>query len=81
MQIVAITDFHFGLGNSEEIIQRGQAFTPPGTGQMNRQDHARSLITQGSCCTPEDWPKIEARTQAGHDWAKAEIARLNARRR
>lgn len=81
MQIVATTDFHFGLGNSAEIIHRGTHFTPPGTGQMNVRDHAQSMINQGSCCTPEDWPKIQARTQAGYDWAKDEVARLNALRR
>lgn len=81
MQVVAITNFYFGLGSDEEVIQRGQFFTPPGTGQMNRVDHAKSLIAQGSCCIPEDWPKIEARTQAGWDWARAEVARMNASRR
>lgn len=81
MQIIATTDFHFGLGNGAEIIQRGDSLTPPGTGQMNVREHAQSLINCGSCCTPEDWPKIQARTEAGYQWAKAEVARLNKLRK
>lgn len=81
MQIIATTDFHFGNGSAAEIIRRGDSFTPPGTGQMNAREHAQSLINCGSCCTPEDWPKVQARTEAGYQWAMAEVARMNAGRR
>ena len=78
MQIVAITNFHFGLGEAAEIIHRGTTFAAPGTGIMNAAEHARSLIRSGMCCAVSDWPKIEGKTQARHDWATAEVAKLDA---
>lgn len=80
MQIVAMTDFYFGQGSREEIIRRGDSFTPPGTGVMNAYEQAQSLINGGTCCHVDDWPKRKAASQAGYDWAKAEVARLNAGR-
>ncbi len=81
MQIIATTDCHFGTGNAAEVLRRGDSFTPPGTGQMNAHEHAQSMINQGAACLPSDWAKIEARTQDGYDWARAEVARLNKLRR
>lgn len=78
MQLVAMTDFHFGLREAAEIIHRGDTFTPLGTGAMNAREQAQSLIRVGSCCAPEDWPKLRDRTEANYAWAKAEVARLNA---
>lgn len=80
MQIVALTAFHFGLRQDEEIIHRGTTFAAPGTGIMSAREHAQSLIRSGMCCAPEDWAKREAKTQAGHDWATAEVARLDAQK-
>lgn len=78
MQIVATTDFHLGLREAAEVIYRGTTFTPPGTGIMSSADQARSLINTGTCCLPSDWEKVQKRTQAGYDWAKAETARNQA---
>ncbi len=78
MQIVAKCNLHLGLRNDEEIIHRGQTFTPPGTGIMNVAEHARSLINSGMCCAPSDFAKYESKSQAGHEWALAEVAKRNA---
>ena len=78
MQLIAISDFHFGAGAAAEVLRRGDTFKPPGTGPMNALEHARSLVRSGMCCTVEDWAKIEGKTQAAYDWAKAEVDRLNA---
>lgn len=77
MQIVAIHNFHFGLGNSAEILQRGDTFSPPGTGPMNAIEQAQSLIRNGCACLPEDWPNRQAKTEPGHEWAAAEVDRMN----
>lgn len=80
MQITAKCNFHLGLRNDEEIIHRGQTFTPPGTGIMNAAEHARSLINTGMCCAPSDFAKYESKSEAGHAWALGEVAKLDAER-
>lgn len=61
MKIVATYNFLFGHGNSCEVIRRGDEFEPGGTGQMNRQEHAISLIKQKAAVTPEVWAKMQAK--------------------
>lgn len=78
MQIVATYDFHFGLRDKAEVLQRGDHFTPPGTGVMNAAEHARSLISRGAAVTPEQWAKRKPEGDNGAAWAKAEVDRLNA---
>lgn len=62
MKIIATYDFLFGHGNNCEVIRRGDEFTAPATGQMSREESARSLIKQGAAMTPGDW----AKKQGGH---------------
>jgi len=78
MQIVALSNFHFGLRETAEIIHRGTTFAAPGTGHMNAREHSLSLIRTGMCCSVEEWAKREAKTQAGFEWALAEVAKLDA---
>lgn len=66
MQIMATCDFHFGQGDKAEVIYAATKFSPPGTGTMNVEEHARSLIKSG-VALPLDHPKIAER-----------IARFNA---
>ena len=53
-------------------------FQPHGTGIMNSAEHGRSLIRSGACCAAEDWPKLEAKTKAGAEWAKAQKGAVGA---
>ena len=78
MQLVAVTDFNFGLRDSAETIRRGDTFTATGTGVSNATEHGRALIGNGVACNPNDWAKVQEKTQAGYDWAKLEVAKLNA---
>lgn len=72
MKIVAITDFHFGIGRAAEVLRFGDEFTPPGTGPMNAAEHAASLIRQGVACAVADYPKIRAQREAGYLWGRAQ---------
>lgn len=54
MKLIATCDFHFGQGNSAEVLQAGDEFTPPGTGVANAEEHARILIRQGVALPPGD---------------------------
>lgn len=73
MKLVALYDQHHGLRDKAEIIHRGTGFHAPGTGIMNSAEHGRSLIRSGACCAAEDWPKLEAKTQPGYDWAASQL--------
>lgn len=78
MQIVATTDFHWGLYDKAEIIYRGTTFAPEGSGVMSAKDQAMMLLKHGTCCLPSDWPKVQEKTEEGYQWAKAETARNRA---
>ena len=76
MELVAVSDFHFGFGNRCEVLRAGDKFTPPGTGVMNRAEHARSLIRTGTCMAADD-PKAPAAVAAWdshREWAQRFIA-------
>lgn len=65
MNIIATYDQFLDLGSGQELVLRGQTFVPPGTGIMNRADHARSLIRQGAAVLPyveaaQDEPEHDA---------------------
>lgn len=77
MELVALYDFVHGPEHDREIIHRGTRFTAKGTGVANAREHGQAYIKRGTACTPEDWPKLRDRTQAGWDWAQAEVARMN----
>jgi hypothetical protein len=62
VKLVATCDFHFGQGNSAEVLQTGDEFTPPGTGAMNVAEHAASLIRQG-VALPPDHKKLAKRIE------------------
>ena len=47
-RIIATYDFHFGHGNDEQIVRRGDDILCPGTGVMSAADQARSLIATGA---------------------------------
>lgn len=64
MKIVATYDMILNLGSGPEPVLRGQEIEPPGTGVMNRNERARSLIGQGAAVLPEAWPKHRDRTEA-----------------
>ena len=78
MKLVALYDQHHGLRDKAEIIHRGTEFHAPGTDIMNSAEHGRSLIRSGACCAAEDWPKLEAKTKAGAEWAKAQKGAVGA---
>ncbi len=60
MKVIATYDMILNLGSGPEPVLRGQEIEPPGTGIMNRAEHARSLIGQGAAVLPADWPKYRA---------------------
>lgn len=64
MKIVATYDMTINLGSGPEPVLRGQEFSQPGTGVMNKAEQARSLIIQGAAVLPEAWPKHQSRTEA-----------------
>lgn len=64
MKIVATYDMTLNLGSGPEPVLRGQEFSPPVTGVMNKAEQARSLIGQGAAVLPEAWPKHQSRTEA-----------------
>lgn len=64
MIVVATYDMILNLGSGPEPVLRGQEIEPPGTGIMNRDERARSMIKQGSAVLPADWPKYRGRTEA-----------------
>jgi hypothetical protein len=59
VKIIATYNFLFGHGNNCEVIRRGDEFEPPGTGPMNREEHARSMIKRRAAVTPEVWEKMQ----------------------
>lgn len=74
MKIVATYDMTLNLGSGPEPVLRGQEIDPPGTGIMNRDERARSLIGQGAAVLPADWPKYRDRTEAKHRACMAMVA-------
>lgn len=82
MRLIATADFHYGPPGPHDaegpVVRRGDEFTVHGTGVANAAEVAKRLMSTGLAVTPEDWPKAQARTQAGYDWARAEVARMNA---
>lgn len=81
MRLIATADFHYGPAGTHDaetpVIHRGDEFTVHGTGTANAAEVAQRLTSTGLAVTPEDWPKAQARTQPGYDWARAEVERMN----
>ena len=81
MRLIATTDFHYGPTGPHDaetpVLHRGDEFTVHATGTANAAEVAKRLTSTGLAVTPEDWPKAQARTQAGYDWARAEVDRMN----
>jgi hypothetical protein len=74
MKIIATYDMRLDLGSGVENVLRGQEIEPPGTGIMNRDERARSLIKQGAAVLPADWPKHQERTESKHLACQAIVA-------
>jgi len=55
-------------------------FTTRGTGIMNASEVGQILIRDGNACLPENAEKCLSKSQAAWDWARAEVALLDAMR-
>lgn len=81
-RLIATTDFHYGkpgrMDAEGPIVRRGEEFEVLPSFTASAAEVA-GFMTERKIAVPEaDWPKLKAKTQAGWDWAQAEVARLNA---
>ena len=85
MTLIALYDFYYGkpgkMDAEPPIVRFGEEFEPLPTSQASAQDIARHLVANGAAVTPEGWAKRKTALCAGHEWAAAEVAQMNANRK
>jgi hypothetical protein len=85
MQLIARYDFRYGprgrMDAEQEVIRRGDAFTPVATFHASAVEAGQHLIANGVAVMPEVWAKRKPQADAGWDWAKSEVAARNEGRR
>lgn len=85
MNLIATCDFFYGPPGPYDaeapVLRRGDDFRARASFSASADENGQPLIRQGCAVEPKDWPKHQAKSEAGWQWAQAEVARLNAGRR
>ena len=85
MTLIALYDFRYGqrgrMDAEQEVIRRGDAFTPAATFQASAIQAGQYLIANGVAVTPEVWAKRKPQADVNWIWAQGEVAARNEGRR